>query len=265
MPRGLVRRLRELVMAVARAVGGAARHETRRGRLGWLAVAALLVLGPLGFNLAREPRFDASMTISPRAVGPYPAIDDPGYYRTLLADPQLRARTKADGGEAVGGDDDVTILPGPEPETVTLTVRAGTPERAQVFVNALGPQIARATERALALVASEDAARLRERLRRTGLSVAERRTLRARLRRIEELSADSPPGVVLGSAAMPQIDRWADRLADALPGALPARPNPAWAALAGLFVAAALWAISRLLRAPASGLLSIGLWRRASR
>jgi hypothetical protein len=223
------------------------------------------VLGPLGFTFARERAFEASMTIFPREVRPYPAIHDLGYYRALLADPELREQTKLNAGVAVG-DDDITIRRGPKPEALIVTVRADTPEDAQAFTNALGPQIAGATKRELARVTSQDAGRLRERLRRSGLSVDGRRALRARLRRIEELGTPPPPRVLLGGlAAVPKIDRWPDQLANGLPGDFPARPNPARAALAGLFVAATLWAICRLLIPPGSGLLSIGVWRRASR
>jgi hypothetical protein len=58
----------------------------------------------------------------------------------------------------------------------------------------------------------------------------------------ERLRVAPVPRVVLGSRASPApIRGWADKLADALPGALPARSSPLWAALAGLLVVTILW------------------------
>jgi hypothetical protein len=246
-PGRLVRSLLARITALADQVRAAVRREPRGRQLAWLAIAALLVMGPLGFNLARESGFEASRVILPRELGPYPAIHDPRYYRSLFADPVLREEMGSTAGGEVGDIDDVTIRSGPEPATLTVTVRAQTPERAQAFVNALGPQIAGATKRQLARVVTQDAATLRERLLGTSLSVGERRTLRGRLRRLEGNPKLQEPRVLLGPPApMPPLERWADRVVDDLPGAFFARPNLAWAALAGLLVAAALWASSRV-------------------
>jgi hypothetical protein len=60
------------------------------------------------------------------------------------------------------------------------------------------------------------------------------------------------PGRVVNARRVdrPRLTRWADRVADAMPGAFPPRPAIAWAAVSGLFVAAALWAIGLLLFPP---------------
>jgi hypothetical protein len=197
-PGRLVRSLLARITALADQVRAAVRREPRGRQLAWLAIAALLVMGPLGFNLARESGFEASRVILPRELGPYPAIHDPRYYRSLFADPVLREEMGSTAGGEVGDIDDVTIRSGPEPATLTVTVRAQTPERAQAFVNALGPQIAGATKRQLARVVTQDAATLRERLLGTSLSVGERRTLRGRLRRLEGNPKLQEPRVLLG-------------------------------------------------------------------
>jgi hypothetical protein len=57
--------------------------------------------------------------------------------------------------------------------------------------------------------------------------------------------------VLLGRpASLPPLDRWADRLVDRLPGDFRGRPNPLWAALAGLFVTLTLWAMCLVLAPP---------------
>lgn len=252
-PASRVRSVRPAIARRAAPVRAAVRGESRRRRLTWLAIASLLVLGPLAFNLARQSNFEASMTIFPQAVGPYPPIDDPGYYRSLLADRELREQTKLHAGDAVGDEGDVAFRRGPRPGTVTLTTRAESPDSAKKFLGALGPQIANATNRQLAVVVDRDAQGARERLAGAGLPGDTRRALKRRLRRLEKLGEAPPARVALGDLpTVPPMERWADRLADDLPGDFPARQNPAWAALAGLFVAATLWAIWRVLFPPAA-------------
>jgi hypothetical protein len=215
-----------------------------------VAVAVLLVVGPLAFNLAREPGFKASVQLFPSAVAPYPKISDPRYYEALLADPELREQMRLNVGDRVAKYEDVTIRRGPGSDRLTVTAEADKPEKAQRFVNGLAPQIAGATRRQLGLVVQQDVDRLRVRLGR-GASGAAERSIRRRLRRLVGYGEFPPPRVLPGAnAPRPRIERWADRLVDDLPGDFRARPDPAWAALAGLLVAATLWAIGLVLAPP---------------
>jgi hypothetical protein len=246
----LARRLREQTVALTTALRDGGRRESRRRRLLWLAVAALLVIGPLAFNLAREPGFDASVALFPRAVQPYPAVRDPRYYETLLEDPELRRQMGLNVGVGAVDFDDVSFRRGPGILRVTLTVKAGTPEDAQRIANAVAPQIAGATSRRLGRRADRDQARLRERFLTLDPG-PERLRVRRRLRRLAQFGEFPPPRVLPGAAApRPSMDRWADRVVDDLPGDFRERPSPWWAALAGLLVAVTLWAIGLVLFPP---------------
>ena len=240
-----------LVTGLAASLRAAVRSESRRRRLRWLAVAGVLVLGPLAFNLARESDYEASVALFPTAVEPYPPIRDPGYYRSLLADPVLREQMRVNLGRPTDYHG-VSIRRGSETAQLILTAAAEVPERAQTIVNALAPQIAGATQRQLARIANRDTERVGERLSSTSLSTEDRRTLQRRLRRLQQFGEFPPPRVLPGVLApRPPIDGWADELVDGLPGDFSARPNPLWAALAGLLVAVTLWAICLVLVLPA--------------
>jgi hypothetical protein len=227
-----------------------ARNESRRRRLTWIAVAALLVIGPLAFNLAREPDFEASVQIFPREVSPYPPVYDPDYYEALLADPELREQMRLNVGQGVVKYENVSISRGPGANRLTMTAEADRPEKAQRFINALAPQIAGATQRQLGRAAQRDIERVGARLGDTPPG-SERRTLRGRLRRLNTFGEFPPPRVLPGAAApLPQLERWTDRLVSDLPGDFRSRPSPVWAALSGLLVAATLWVIGLLLVPP---------------
>jgi hypothetical protein len=242
--------LRESARALVAPLAGLARRESRRRRLAWVATGALLVLVPLVINLARAPGFKASVELFPRPVAPYPPIADPGYYRRLLTDPELRRQMALKFAPGVAKYRDVSIDPDPATGTLVVSVTAATAVNAQRFVNALAPQIAVATQRQLGRQASQDATKDRTRLR-TGLPRREQRTLRRRLRRLAQFGEFPPTRVLPGRpASPPRLDRWADRLVDDLPGDFPSRPNPVLAALAGLLVAATLWAICLALMPP---------------
>ena len=219
----------------------------RRERL-LLGLAALLVLGPLIFNVARAPDHSASVELHPVLDRGLPPNDDPAYYRALMVDFQLRVNMRKNiGGLASAGlYDDVTFERTPR-RTVLMMAAAATPDDAATFANALAPQLAGASKRELQRSTLVIARRLRGALARRPPR-AERRRLRSELRRIEALLNEPHERIVLGPAATPpNVDNWADRIADALPGELPGRPSPLWAAFAGAVVAATLWLIAFVL------------------
>jgi hypothetical protein len=252
-PAALAGRLRERAVALGRSARERARGESRRRRAGWMAVALLLVAGPLAFNLARESGYESSVVLFPRPIKPYPLILDLGYYRGLLDDPVLREQMRLNAGAGTADFGDVTIRRGRGSNPIVLSVEAPTPERSRRFVNALAPQIAGATQRQLARGALRDAETVDERLLEAPAG-PDRRRLQGRSRRLERLLEAPPTRVLPGApAALPRIEGWADRLVDDLPGDFPARPSPAWAALAGLLVVATLWAIGLMLVPPRRG------------
>jgi hypothetical protein len=231
-------------------VGAAAAAESRRRRILWGCVATVLVVGPVAFTLARAPDFRASVELFPRAVAPYPAVDDPAPYLRLLDDPELQRQMtlNADAGFRQYRDASLVARPGGR---LVLTVAAERPRRAALLVNALAPQIAVASARRLAAQAHRDvpAARASFRAARPGSRLRRRRL--ERLRALEALEAAPLEAVVVGNRARPpRLERWADQLADELPGQFPGRPSPGWAGIAGLIVAATLWAAALVARPP---------------
>jgi hypothetical protein len=250
-------RAQRLVPATADAVGRAAglvtlgaRHESPRRRLVWVAIALLMVLGPVGFNLARTTEFSASVEIYPSAVPPYPAVFDPDYYRGLVRDPELHRQVILNIGPGIADYRRVSIVPVPAHRSLALIVHSPDREHASRFVNSLGPQIAGASARQLHRLGQADSVRIRARLR-GHLAPAVRRALQRRLAAIGRLGALPPIRAQIGPrAGVPSLS-WADRIADALPGPLPGRPSLLWSAVAGLLVAATLWAIGLLLVSPA--------------
>jgi hypothetical protein len=73
----------------------------------------------------------------------------------------------------------------------------------------------------------------------------------AELRALEALETTLTPAIGVGARATPpRLERWADRLVDALPGDFPGRPGPVWAGIAGLILAITLWGLGLALRPP---------------
>ncbi|MEA2307739.1 MAG: hypothetical protein QOI65_25, partial [Thermoleophilaceae bacterium] len=83
------------------------------------------------------------------------------------------------------------------------------------------------------------------------LSAAARRATRARVRVMRGFARE-PAGraLIAGYAGPPELKHWPDRVADALPGSFPARPNALLAALVGGLLALTLWAIDLVLFPP---------------
>lgn len=255
---------RAKALALRARVGANAIGESRRRRITWAIVALVLFAVPFAFNAAREARFTASVEIFPRPVPPYPAVSDPAYYRAFLEDPHLRGEMlqNANAGLAeYSGAEFRSTRRG----TVLLAVSRTDPTRARELVEALGPQIAGATARQLAAQATQEAGLLRERIRDGRLDSDERRTLGVRLRRVTRLSRRLSIRVVLGPvAAPPEEESWADRVAAALPGETPERPDPLVAGIAGLFLAGTLWVIGLLLVPPVSAPATVSRSDRAA-
>src|SRR4051794_21135041 len=223
--------------------------ESRRRRLGWAVVAAALVLGPALFNVARESRFTASVPLVAMRVGPFPAMRDPGYYRTLMGDPELRKQLNTGAGVDQYGATRVRLLPS---GLLVLEVAAASPVRAQELLKALAPQIAEATRRQLGREAASRAATLRAELVDGRVDRSKRGRLRQELRSVRRVAAHPPDRTVPGGAASrPGLHRLGDRIADALPGGLPARQSPLKAAFGGLLIAGTLWSIALLVAPPA--------------
>lgn len=251
--RSKVRRLLASGASGTRTLGARAHRQSRGRWIGWTLVAALLTLGPLAFNLARAASFEASILLFPRAVEPYPAVSDPAAYRPFLRDPVLHQQMRINTGPEPFRPERVTLERGADPNTIRLTVAEATPTRAQRVVNALAPQIAAADQRDLRRRADRDEALVRLRLRARP-PTAERRALRGRLRRLTQFGEFPPPRILPGAESPPpRIERWADRVVADLPGEFYARPNPLWAAVAGLLVSLILFVSAIALLPPRGG------------
>jgi hypothetical protein len=215
-----------------------------RRRIVWAAIALFMFAGPVAFDLARASGFTASTPIYPRRIGPYPPVTDPNYYRRLLGDSDLQRymRTTAGARSSVYLDAQFPFQP---PDTVLVTVRAGTPARARAFADALAHQIAEVTARELASEAGMEAKMIRVRLAAPGLGRAKRRSLGRRLGAVQGVLAAPAERVAESNAPTPQppLTHPVDKFVNALPGSFPPRPSPLWAGLAGLLLVALARAI----------------------
>ena len=79
-PGELAGRLRRRAVALGRSARERARGESAPQARPLDSRRGAARRGPLAFNLAREPGFQAAVELFPREVKPYPAIDDPRYY-----------------------------------------------------------------------------------------------------------------------------------------------------------------------------------------
>jgi hypothetical protein len=231
----------------ATAVRAAVAAQSRRRRILWAVVAIVLVVVPFGLNIARQSTFEASTKVLPRAVGPFPAERSRAYYRSLLADPELLTQMKQNADATAGDFRNLRIVRRPARRTIELRFSDVDRERARDFVNALALQIANATSRELGADAQRRVAQLTLQAQRARR--ARRRSTAVRLRReaagVRVITRAPPQRIVIGSfAPLPKLTHWADRVVDALPGALPPRPNPVIAALASLLTLIGLFVLS---------------------
>lgn len=221
-----------------------AREESTRRRRLWIAVAVLLVLGPVAFTLARASTFTATVELFPSPVAPFPAERDPTVYRSFLDDPLLQREMLRNANALPSEYRDASIRPFPPRRTLLISVDSRSPARAQKLANTLGPQLIGALQRRLPGRATAVIQSLTDALRGTSTSRRDSRRIKRRIRRLGQLVAQPPtPAVLPPPVREPRLTHWADRVADALPGNLPERPNPLLAGLAGLLVALTLWVI----------------------
>lgn len=229
----------------------AARAESRPRRIAWLAAAGFLLVVPVVMNVARAPGFESSIELFPGAVPGFPLERDPAYYRAFLAQPKLRqemAKNVPDPfDDAAYRTVEIRRL---RRGTLLVTAELPTPVRSRDFVTQLGPQLAVASGRDVAARALAARPAVRRALRGSATE-PERRRLRARLALLDRQVVELPVRAIPGRAPdAPEPERWADRLADSLPGDFPGRPSPVWAGVAGLLVAAALWVAALVLLPP---------------
>jgi hypothetical protein len=237
-----------------RTMAGEAQQRSRLNLTAlWIAVA-LVAVGPLVLTLLRAEDYRSSATISfddsnPSAADlPRTGPGSPG--RRLIATPLTAPELQKAMAKQVGWFDTQSL-----PDYVSVETRE-TDSRPVFVVTARGPGPEEAHELALAASRSlnqtaDGRARfvrpLQLKLLRTALrgdedlSDAERANLRERITQLaaairvnKRVFAAEPTEPTLAT------EKPADRLIDALPGSRPSRPDPLWAAAAGLALAAAL-------------------------
>jgi hypothetical protein len=213
----------------------------------------LLAVGPVALTLARAADYRSSATVSLNEENPSTGhLSNPGQF---ITGPLQVEDLQRDVAKEVGWFD----APEDLEDYVTVAERDESGRRAYV-VTARGPTPAEAGElaeitRAHLIEAAEASARftqelqlqrIRRALRREDLSTAEREELLSRrgeiaasLRRREGIFTPDPNPATLAR------ERIGDRILGVLPGSRPLRPNPVWAAVAGvaLALAMALWVL----------------------
>jgi hypothetical protein len=212
----------------------------------WAAVAVILVIGPAVFTVLRASEFSASVEMTPIEVGPFPEVTDPAYYTALSNDRVARFEVERAVGVAPAPSD-VRFTREPETGELVLTVTGRTPREAYDLVHGFAHQVSQASRRQLAAEVQQRLAILEPLDSTTGRG-ALRRRLDREVAELEDLGALPPARVIPDRpGAVPEPERAADKLVDALPGTFPGRPSPVWAGFAGLIVTATLWGIAFVL------------------
>lgn len=222
-----------------------------RVRLGWGALALVMFVLPVAFDLARAPDFAASTPVYPRTVGPYRAPGFTAYLSGLLGDAFLQRDVRLGLGapSSVYREPTFSLRP---PQALVVTVRAGSPADARTWSFGLALALRRSTVRQLEAQALSDVRWSAAKLSTGALTGARRRRLERRLAAAKLVAAAPAPRITVGPPpALPQPARAADKLVGALPGDIPPRPNPLWAGLAGLLVVALARGLVVLVRHPA--------------
>jgi hypothetical protein len=225
--------------------------ESRGRRRGWLALALFMTVAPAAFCADRQSEFFTSVKIFPRPVGPFSLNQDIRQITSLLSDPLFRGEVRRGSGAGPSLYRHLVLERSPVGVTFTLLVGQPTPEAAKKVTDVVALQLAYASGRRVSSDSSERAAILRQALVEPGTPAFRRARIRRQLLELRPL-IEHPPNrfVASGPAPLPKLTHWADRVADALPGPLPRRTSPFWAGLAGLALAALLWAASLRLAPP---------------
>ena len=207
-------------------------------RVLWVGVTAVLVVVPVALSLGRDGAHSASMRIVPGSAGPGPAVRGPAYYRSLVHDERLPYLMRATTGAAPKDYQHAAFRVGRD-GSVVATLSAADPDGAARVLTKLGHWIVVMTNERLPARAPA--------LARGRLAPDEALRVRRRARQLGRLEAAQGQAAGAGAPAVTaRPSRWADRVADAVPGRLPARPEPFWAGVAGALVAALLWVVSGL-------------------
>jgi hypothetical protein len=220
-----------------------------RIRLGWGALALVMVVLPVVFDLARAPNFAASTPVYPRAVGPY-RPPGPVDLRDALTDARLQRYVRLGLGAPSSVYREPTFPVRP-PHTQLVTVEAGTPADARRWSFGLALALRSVTVRQIQARADADVRWYSAKLSAGALAGATRPQLERRRAASKRVAAAPTPRITVGPPpALPPPTRAADKLVDALPGDFPPRPNPLWAGLAGLLVVALVRGLVELVRRP---------------
>jgi O-antigen ligase len=209
-------------------------RPTRRalGVLAAAAVCAALVA------IARPASYRVRAQMFPVAAGGLPAPGDPaGYVEARLRDPALAREVAVHLPNAVFRPERIDVrVADASPRRVSVEVR-GSPTGARELANRVELQLVAASQVELwnhALV------------ERRGLAgalpfaaPAERRRLQRRIARLDAVIRTLPPRLLDGVPTSTPPARGLDRALELLPGELPGRPHPLWAALAALAALAA--------------------------
>lgn len=215
-----------------------------------LVVVLASAAAATGFALARQPDYRAAVdVVAVERETLRPSID-PAYLRGRFAAGRAELATRLERSGV-----DPALLRGVRirrtatpPGAVSISSAAATPARAEMLTRLVVLQIDALSAVELGRVARRRLRAGEARLASPSLAAGERQRLQRRLsglrRYLEQPRARF--GALAGSVERPR--RWADRLAQAAPGALPARPSPIWAGLMAALVGAAIVGTAGLLR-----------------
>lgn len=239
------------------------------GRLNIAALAlavALLAVGPLALTLARAPDYRSSAAITLDESNPSSAYL-PGA-ESLVAKPlqvrdlQRQVAKRVDWFNSPNDlDESVSVRERRDPDgrAFVVTARGPSPKEAQELAQVTAVRLRDAAEAAARFTQPLQLQRIRKALSRTGATDAERDELLRRRTEIAKSVRTSQPifDTTVGVATL-SSQRIGDRVLGALPGSRPLRPDPVWAAVAGMALAGALALWVLVLSSPRPGGAAVG-------
>jgi hypothetical protein len=203
----------------------------------WGAVAGAVVCAALAAAV-RPASYDARMLMVPAAAGgQLPPGDPTGYIEARLREPALAAGLATHLPNVTLRPERIAVGPYDAAAQRVPVVVHGSPTGARALADALQPQLVVASQRELAARASADRRRLHGAL--PFANAAERRRLQRRIAALDAEIRSRPAALLTAARATAPPPRGVDRAIDLLPGPVPGRPHPVWAALAALAALAA--------------------------
>jgi hypothetical protein len=230
---------------------GRVRAVNRRLNTAALALGViLLAISPLALTLARAADYRSSATVTINSENESTAyLPDPERLITeplAVEDVQRDVASDVEWFNAPDDLEEYITVRGAGPGEFVVTARGPTPKEARQLAEVTAGFLIEAAEASARFTQPLQLQRIRRALRREAEPSPEREELVRRRAEIgQSVREQQRIFVAEPSQGTMASERIGDRILGALPGSRPLRPNPVWAAVAGLALALALalWAL----------------------